>query len=100
MGLLRQRDVEVKDFQRHVQEIAAERHEAKSTSRGRHQRLFVKAMEHRYRVREIFETAATQWRVQTVKFAVKSIDHVLQDSCKSDREGDGAGSSQSDSAVG
>lgn len=71
--------------------MSSQLHEAKSTSSAHHQRLQAIAMEHRYRMHEVLERAATQCRNQIVEFAVTGTDHVWQDLCKRERDDDGAG---------
>lgn len=95
-GRLRQVNVEVKDLQRHIQEMAVQLHEEISASRALHQRLHVSATEHRDRAHEVFETAAKHSRDEVVKLAVVDIDHVFQDSCMRDKKDDGAGLSSHD----
>lgn len=82
---LPQRDADVKNLQRQVPEIAVQLHKAKSASRARRQHLSGNAIEHRDRMQENFERAATQWRDQVVEFAVTGMDHFLQNLCKRDK---------------
>lgn len=65
-GRLRQENVEVMDLQRQVQAMAAQLRKAMSTSRGSHQRLQVNVIEHKNRMHEVFERAATLWQNQVI----------------------------------
>lgn len=79
--------------------MSAQLHEARSAGRAPFQRMQVSAMEHRFRMYEVFERAAKQWPDLVVEFSVTGCDHVLRDLCKRNKEEDAAGFSSGGCAV-
>lgn len=98
-ALLRQQDVDVKDPQRQVQEMAAQLHVDTSTSLVHHQSLQISAMEHRDHMHEVYERAATQWKGQVVQFDMTGLEPVFQDLCEREKEDHGADPSSGVSPV-
>lgn len=94
-----QRDANVRNLRRQVEEKAARLHEAISVSLTRHQLLKANSVEHRDRMQEVLERAATQCGDHIIEVAMTGIDHVLQHLWKRERKDDGADLSSGSNAI-